>query len=102
MRSAAYRGIRITASELGLLTRHGADIIRRSGPSRIVELGSGNGDKLAVLLNSAPRRTPLDLHLVDLSTAALAQAERLLGGLANVTVHTPCGELRGWAVVDRP
>lgn len=78
----------ITASELGLLTRHGADIIRRSGPSRIVELGSGNGDKLALLLNAAPRRTPLDLHLVDLSTAALAQAERLLGGLANVKVHT--------------
>ena len=78
----------ITASELGLLTRHGADIIRLSGPSRIVELGSGSGDKLAVLLNSAPRRTQLDLHLVDLSTAALAQAERLLGGLANVKVHT--------------
>lgn len=78
----------ITASELGLLTHHGADIIRRSGPSRIVELGSGSGDKLAVLLNAAPRRTALDLHLVDLSTAALAQAERLLGGLANVKVHT--------------
>ena len=78
----------ITASELGLLTRHGANIFRRSGPSRIVELGSGNGDKLAVLLNAAPRRTPLDLHVVDLSTAALAQAERLLSGLDNVQVHT--------------
>ena len=78
----------ITASELSLLTRRGADIIRRSHPSRIVELGSGNGEKLAVLLNAASYRTPLDLHVVDLSTAALAQAERLLGALDNVQVHT--------------
>lgn len=78
----------ITASELALLRQHGAEILRRSAPSRIVELGSGNGEKLALLLDTAPRRTPLDLHVVDLSTAALAQAERLLGTLANVTVHT--------------
>ena len=79
----------ITASELGLLTRHGAEIIRRSAPARIVELGAGNGEKLAMLIHAAPqRRTPLDLHVVDLSTAALAQAERVLGTLANVTVFT--------------
>jgi dimethylhistidine N-methyltransferase len=78
----------ITASELGLLTRRGAEIFRRSSPSRIVELGSGNGEKLSVLLSAAPRRTTLDVHVVDLSTAALAQAARLLGGLDRVQVHT--------------
>jgi L-histidine N-alpha-methyltransferase len=88
---------RVTRAEKSLLAAHGRaifDHVSVSGPisrpiSRIVELGPGNGDKLATLLasgRSSPAR--LDVHLVDLSPTALASASRLLGALDNVMVAT--------------
>jgi dimethylhistidine N-methyltransferase len=99
----------VTRAETRLLAAHGRAIFERrresfiggsrtpvpvsrplSKPiSKIVELGPGNGDKLATLLASAPsRQARLDVHLVDLSPTALASASRLLGALDGVTVNT--------------
>jgi dimethylhistidine N-methyltransferase len=65
---------RITRAELALL-RHAATTVgalfRRGG--RVVELGCGNGEKLAMLLASADVRG-VQAHLIDLSAAALARS----------------------------
>ncbi len=78
----------VTAGETRLIERHGAQIFTAVGPlARIVELGSGNGDKLAAIVAAAPpRRHPLDLHLIDISRAALATAARALGNFEQVRV----------------
>jgi L-histidine N-alpha-methyltransferase len=69
----------ITRTELGLLDRHARDIFTRGGrPSTLVELGPGSGDKLAALLDNAPELLPRVVHLVDVSSAALAAAQRAL------------------------
>jgi len=71
---------RITRAETALVARHGAEILRAGpGAARIVELGSGSGEKLATLLRAS--RDPLvglDVHLVDASSAALAASRRTL------------------------
>jgi L-histidine Nalpha-methyltransferase len=79
---------RITRAETGILARHGADILAAVQPlARIVELGSGNGEKLAILLGTRRRnRTPLGVHLVDLSRAALETAAHAVGAFPGVTV----------------
>lgn len=81
---------RITRAELRLLDRHAADILVRLGPrGRIVELGCGNGEKLATLLRGGGADHPA--HLIDLSQAALARAEQALTADATrrtrVTTH---------------
>ena len=79
----------ITRTELRLLELHGGEILRRIAPlERIVELGPGSGAKLATLLCGRPQG-PLDIRLVDMSTAALADASRRLSeddGLV-ITTH---------------
>src|SRR5438132_2460809 len=63
----------ITRAELRLLADHGREIFARvPRATTIVELGSGSGEKLATLVEAVPRRTPLDVHLVDVSDVALA------------------------------
>ena len=78
----------VTAGETRLLTQHGGAILSHLHPlARIVELGAGNGDKLAAMLSSAARRiTPLTLDLIDISAAALATASRALSALDQVRV----------------
>jgi len=78
----------ITETERRLLERHGRDILAK--PSRIVELGCGSGEKLLALLDTAPHAVS-GVHLVDVSTSALAATERRLdlAGFANVSTH--CG-----------
>lgn len=81
----------LTSSELRLLVRHGGQIIGGTHAlARIVEFGSGNGEKLRALLDAAAavRPAPLDVHVADLSTAALAQADYLLKALPGVRVRT--------------
>jgi len=71
---------RITRAELGLLERHAADIrtvLGRRG--RVVELGCGNGEKLAALLQGGAD-ADLHAHLIDLSQSALLRAEQTLAG----------------------
>ncbi len=71
---------RVTESETRLL-RRAAPVVAASlaGPVRVVELGSGSGEKLAVVVEAlrARRKRP-DVHVVDLSAAAVsASLERL-------------------------
>lgn len=67
---------RITRAERGLLDRHGDEVLRAVAPECVVELGAGNGEKLATLLTARTRSTPapLEVHLVDVSKAALDTA----------------------------
>jgi dimethylhistidine N-methyltransferase len=82
---------RITRAELQLLQRHAVAIgqaFRQGG--RVVELGCGNGEKLATLLTHADVRG-VHAHLIDLSDAALRQSVQALGTIENldlrVTAH---------------
>jgi dimethylhistidine N-methyltransferase len=65
---------RITRAESALLSAHAADILADlPRPLTIAELGCGNGDKLAVLLERGATACA-DLHLIDLSVEALDRA----------------------------
>lgn len=88
---------KVTCAEIGLLQKHGRDILRTTGPlAQIVELGAGNGEKLAILLSgrtaSAP---PLRVHLVDVSRTALEAASRSVAG-AQVVVVTHEARFMHW------
>lgn len=77
---------RITRSELRLLQRHAATIGRALGRAgRVVELGSGNGEKLATFLAHA-RVARVSAHLIDLSRAALARSAQALAAVEGVDV----------------
>jgi L-histidine Nalpha-methyltransferase len=79
---------RIARAESRLLAAHGAEILESiASLSTMVELGSGSGDKLRLLLDVAgPRQSPLDVHLVDVSPSALDVAARAVGSLDHVAV----------------
>jgi L-histidine N-alpha-methyltransferase len=77
----------LTDGELRLLGSRGGAILSHLGPlSRIVELGAGNGEKLMTLLD-ASKRSGIDLHLVDISRAALDLASRALSVRPGVRVR---------------
>jgi L-histidine Nalpha-methyltransferase len=84
----------ITRAEQRLLDTHHADILEHAGsPRLIVELGPGNGDKLARLLrpsresaDAARRAGARAVHLVDISPIALAAAAHRLGDLGEPDV----------------
>lgn len=79
---------RITRAETRLLEERGAEVLRLLAPlATIVELGSGSGDKLRVLLAQRDRTAPpLDVHLIDVSGAALEASARALESSAGVRV----------------
>jgi len=78
----------LTRAELRLLEAHAGDILN-AGVTTVIEMGSGSGDKLSALIAAAGSgRGRLDLHLVDISESALAQARRTLEGFENVRVLT--------------
>lgn len=79
---------RVTRAELGLLRTHGRDILAAAAPvTRVVELGSGSGIKLATLLEHRPTGAPaLDLRLIDVSPTALETAARTLNQLPGLSV----------------
>jgi L-histidine Nalpha-methyltransferase len=81
----------VTRAELGLLRTHGHAILQRPEvPARLVELGSGSGEKLATLLAAGkPADAQVDLHLIDVSHAALTAATQALAKVAGarVTAH---------------
>ena len=65
-------------AEMRLLEAHAGEILDASVTS-IVELGPGSGAKLSALIAGAgSRRGALDVHLVDVSGSALAQAGQAL------------------------
>lgn len=79
---------RLTRAESVLLERHGPDILAACAPLRsVVELGPGNGAKLACLLGArGDNGEPLDVHLIDVSAAALDAAEARLAALPGLAV----------------
>jgi L-histidine N-alpha-methyltransferase len=80
----------ITRAETALLRMHRRSILEAAGRRpRIAELGPGNGEKLATLMQgSGSRREPYDVHLVDVSATALDAATGRLRRLPGVAVHT--------------
>jgi len=77
---------RITRLERELLRLHANEIFTRlEGLSSIIELGSGNGEKLGVLVDGSAHG-PLTAHLVDVSAHALAAAMHILREARNLTV----------------
>jgi dimethylhistidine N-methyltransferase len=78
----------ITRAECRLLGAHGAELFRLAeSPSTLVELGPGNGTKLRLLLDAAtPLRSPVHVHLVDISPTALGNAAKVVGSTPDVHV----------------
>ncbi len=79
---------RITRAERRLLARQ-ADSVASAlrDPTRMVELGCGSGEKLAMLVQAWRtwgRR--VQVHLIDISPAALELSEQRLGGFEHVSV----------------
>lgn len=74
---------RVTAAESALLARHASRICSDlTPPFNIAELGCGNGEKLALLLEHAG--TPVnEVHLVDVSQAALDSTTSRIASLAD-------------------
>ena len=81
---------RITRAELRLLQQHAAMIGRVFRGGRVVELGCGNGEKLATLLTHGEVHG-VHAHLIDLSGAALARSVQTLAEIEpsdiRVTTH---------------
>ena len=79
---------RVTRAESGLLEQHADAILAPlARPVSVVELGCGNGEKLAALIERA--REPVHrAHLVDISPAALQSAHARLSTVPDVLVTT--------------
>jgi L-histidine N-alpha-methyltransferase len=77
----------LTRAEVRLLEAHAREILD-GGISTLVELGPGSGNKLSALLAAVGSgRESLDVHLVDVSPTALAEAARAIA-VADVRVLT--------------
>jgi dimethylhistidine N-methyltransferase len=81
---------RVTSAELALLEQRGREVFERAGAvTRIIELGPGNGSKLRTFIDHGRASLrPLELHLVDVSPAALGQATRVLETIDRVAIVT--------------
>lgn len=79
---------RITRAEERLLAQYGGEVFRRVRPSKIVELGSGSGEKLRILLEAREGAPRIDVHLIDVSPAALETSARALQPFDGVDVTT--------------
>ena len=79
---------RITRAEGRLLSRFAPDMVRPlADPVTMVELGSGSGEKIALLAEGLrSRRHRVTVHLIDISAAALELSERTLGRLEHVSI----------------
>jgi dimethylhistidine N-methyltransferase len=79
---------RITGAENRLLARQAPSVWSAMSPlDRIIELGVGDGRKLAALLSAQPReRPPVQVDLVDISAAALETASSAIARLGGMRV----------------
>lgn len=79
----------VTRAEMRLLDAHGHEVLSGAdAPAEVVELGAGNGTKLAALLAAGRLTTAAPtVHLVDVSAAALATATRA------ITAATPAARV---------
>jgi L-histidine Nalpha-methyltransferase len=81
---------RVTRAEMRLLRAHAPRIWEATSPlDRLIELGAGDGRKLAALLSGRPRAlAPLRVDLVDISAAALDSAARAATATGGTRVVT--------------
>jgi dimethylhistidine N-methyltransferase len=80
---------RITRAEAGLLAKHRDEVFAHLDRlSTLVELGSGNGEKLRTLLGAPSRRGSLTVRTIDVSEAALRATGRALADLDGVRIVT--------------
>lgn len=88
---------RITRAERRLIEQRAAEIVARLvDPVAIVELGPGNGAKLAQLVEAlGPRLPEPQVHLIDVSRAALARARRAVRRAGSHRVTTYRGTFHG-------
>ena len=79
---------RITRAESRLLARSANEMVGPlEDPVTLLELGSGSGEKVALLAEALrTRRRRVAIHLVDISPTALELSERTLGALDHVSV----------------
>lgn len=95
---------RITRAETALIAAHAPAMLPAGPrPHMVAELGCGNGDKLAVLLE-ASGAVCRDVHLVDMSIDALDRARHRLRAARVEAIHThPLGYEEGFrrAVANR-
>jgi dimethylhistidine N-methyltransferase len=79
---------RITRAESALLSKYSAEILRQvTHPFAIAELGCGNGDKLALLLERG-RTDCREVHLIDMSIEALERARDRLRAVRVQAIHS--------------
>jgi dimethylhistidine N-methyltransferase len=79
---------RVARAETALLARHAREILEPlPRPLNITELGCGNGEKLAVLLERGGERFRR-VHLIDISPAALRSARARLAVLPAMPITT--------------
>ncbi len=77
---------RITRTEQHLLRMHAAAIFGRlTRVSTVVELGPGSGEKLITLMAACPSQD-VTVHLVDVSSAALAKATAALAAASSLAI----------------
>lgn len=79
---------RITRAEGRLLSRWSAQVVETlSDPLTLVELGCGNGEKIAMVAEALrSRRRAVSVHLIDISPTALELSERTLNRFEHVSV----------------
>src|SRR5438874_9289836 len=95
----------ITRAETEIFKRHGSSIARAlRSPERVVELGSGNGRKTRMLLESITAREPrLTFAPIDVDGDLLeATARDLLANFPALTVDAICGDYRDVASLITP
>ena len=79
---------KVTRAESALLARHASEIVAPFQSCTVAELGCGNGEKLAVLLEQGGDACR-DVHLIDISGDALQRARERLRSSSDraVTLH---------------
>ncbi|MGH9372189.1 MAG: L-histidine N(alpha)-methyltransferase [Vicinamibacterales bacterium] len=82
---------RITRAEARLLARHAREIAQRvvrpgSAEHTVIELGVGSGEKLATILEAFPAAITPDVHLIDISPAALDETAARVSALPQATI----------------
>lgn len=80
----------LTRAEASLLERHAPQMVAGLGEgAKLVELGCGSGEKLALLATPLAARLPrVRVDLIDVSATALELSTRTLGRLPGVEVTT--------------
>jgi dimethylhistidine N-methyltransferase len=77
----------LTRADARLLSRTADAIVARlASPTLVAELGSGSGKKTRFVLEALALRQPVQYFPIDISSAALAQSERELGFIDQVSI----------------